>query len=147
MALTLAVTVTRDELGLADLNINDHLDYKVANQFMGGAVAWQKQTVSSPYMDGDLVVSRRRGDIVEPIDVYVYGSGHADLRSNTKVLIQAFTQENFNLAFTFDGNIRQYSCKCADYSVAYDQHLVHSKMHLVKFMVPRNPVAVSGGVN
>lgn len=147
MALTLSATITRDELGLSDLNINDGVNYKVTTAFMGGSVAWQRQTVSSPYIDGDVAISRRRPDVTETVEILVYGSGHANLRSNVGTLITAFTQEDYNLAFTFDGNIRKYDCKCADYTVQYDQALIHSKMHRVRFMVPRNPVAISGGID
>jgi hypothetical protein len=147
MALTLTAYVTRDELGLGDLDINDGVNFKVAGAFMGGSVAWQRNNVSSPYIDGDITVSRRRGDIVEPVEIWVYGDNHTELRDNLGELLTAFTQENYNLSFNFDGRNRKYDCKCADYTVSYEQAFVHSKMHKVVFNIPRNPIAIYGGIN
>lgn len=144
MALTLAASVTRDELGMGDLNINDHTSYALGVNILGGQVAWQKQQVTSPYIDGDITITRRRPTVMETIEINVYGTNHSTLITRLKTLVQAFSQDTFNLGVSFNGTLRQYQCEAADYSIEYNQPKIHSHQCLVRFSVPRNPIPIAG---
>ena len=142
--IALSATVTRSALGLSVLNINDHKDYIISTTMLGGSVTWQKQQVSSPYVDGDITITRRRPTIVEPIEIYVYGNNGTDLTNNVAKLIEAFTQDEFLMSIKINNSDRQYKCECSDYTIEYANTKYATNMTLVKFSTPRSPIATVG---
>lgn len=142
--LTVSAAVTRTDLGLSNLNINDHDKYILSTTILGGSVAWQKNQVSSPYVDGDITITRRRPTVIEPFEVYVYGTSGATLMTNTQALIDAFSQDSFSLSVTINGATRQYACETADYSLEYSHTKFASHMCTVRFQLPRNPIPTVG---
>lgn len=144
MALTFNASVTRSSLGLGDLNIHDYLNYVVTNKIFGGSVTWQRNQVSSPFVDGDVTVTRRRPNVSEAFSIHVHGEDHEELATNISTLIAAFTQDSFNLGVTVGNQTYQYQCEAADYQMEWDQSKMHSTMATINFQLPRRPVAVSG---
>lgn len=143
MALTVAATVTRSSLGLSTLNINDHVNYQLGAQIMGGTVTWDRNTVSSPYVDGDVTVSRRRPNINETIQVNILASSQAVMLTNIKALAEAFCQDTYTLTITMSGQTYQYKCESADYSIEWGIKM-HSDQCMMVFSVPRKPIALAG---
>jgi hypothetical protein len=141
---TVAISVTRSDLGLASLNINDHLDYKVGSEILGSMVTYDKKKVSSPYVNGDITVHRRRGNVNEKFSVYVYGADQAELRTNTIALIEAFSQNQFNLIITLDSVEYSYQCEASDYQIGWSNAHMFSKQVLVTFNLDRKPIALVG---
>ncbi len=142
--LTVVAAVTRTDLGLDPLDINDHSKYVLTTTILGGSVAWQKNQVSSPYVDGDITITRRRPTVMEPFEVYVYGTNGSTLMSNTEALIDAFSQDSFSLSITINGATRQYACETADYTIEYTHTKFASHMCTVRFQLPRSPIATVG---
>lgn len=142
--LTVTAVVTRSSLGLPNLNINDHSKYVLTTTMLGGSVAWQRNAISSPYVDGDITVTRRRPTVVEPMEIYVYGTNGANLMWNTAEVINAFCQDAFSLTVTINGATRQYSCESSDYSIEYNNAKFASKMCTVRLQVPRKPLPLVG---
>jgi hypothetical protein len=142
--IALTASVTRSALGLSNLNINDKKKYNITATMLGGGVSWQKQQVSSPYVDGDVTVTRRRPTVMEPLEIYVYGKTGNELTNNIRTLIDAFIQDTYNLLISIDGSTRQYKCECADYTIEYANTKFASGMTMVRFNVPRNPIPTVG---
>ena len=143
---TFAATVTRSDLGLGSLNINDNADYKVGNEIMGAMVTYDRKIVSSPYVNGDVTVHRRRGNVSEKFSVYVMAATQTELQTNTKTLIDAFSQNKFNLAVTLDSVQYTYQCEASDYQVEWSNAHMFSLMVKVTFNLIRNPIPLVGGV-
>lgn len=143
--LSVVAKVTRPSLGLPDLDINDHTYYTIAGQqIMGGTVQWDRKQVSAPWVDGDVTVARRRGNVMENLTVYVAGSTQADLNTNLQNLIGAFTQDRYTLSITIGSQQYAWDCETADYSVQFDTPHLHSLYVAATFSIPRKPVALSG---
>ena len=95
MSIPVTAYVTRELLALDNLYINDHLTYALTTTLMGGQSAWDRNEASSPWVDGEFTVSRKKRNVTEQIVIDVYGSDQVELQDNIKTLIQAFTQDNF----------------------------------------------------
>jgi hypothetical protein len=143
---TFAASVTRSDLGLGVLNINDQLDYIVGSDIMGAMVSYDRQTVSSPYVNGDVTVHRRRGSVTEKFSVYVLGDTQTELQNNIRTLISAFSQNKFNLVMLLDGIEWSYVCEASDYQVEWSNANFFSIKVKVVFNLLRSPIALVGGV-
>ena len=144
MALTFGASVSRTLLSLADLDINDSVNYLVGNQILGSGVSWERKQVSSPWVDGDFTVTRRRPNVSDKIEVRVYGGDQEELKDNLESLVEAMTQDNFILNLTLDAQSYSYSCESADYQISWGKELRHSNQTIVTFQIPRKPVALAG---
>jgi hypothetical protein len=144
--LGLAVTVSRTALGLADLDINDHVAYRCAAQLLGGQVTWRRNQVTSPWVDGAVTVSRAREMVTEQLGVEVFGADATELEAHVTTLIQAFQQSSFTLTVTVESLAHGYACEAADINYAQfwnGPRLVARQAQLV-FSVPRQPVPTAG---
>ena len=150
--LVLSVTISRALLGMDPLEINDQLAYKVAPGLMGGQVQWQRTTASSPYMDDDITVNRRRGRVTEPLLVEVFGRDEANpnasspaiLRANLDTLVRAMVQDSFEMKIVMDAQTYTYACEAADYGMQWTTPRFVARQLQVAFQIPRAPVPVSG---
>lgn len=145
MALSVTATVTRADLGLSPLNINDHSNYSLSPSVFGGSSTWERNRVSSPWVDGEITVSRRRATVTDTFVINVYGSNQADMLANIQELVQAFSQNSYHLTLTMNGTVYQYMCEAADYTVEWG-YKMHSNQTTVTFQVPRKPQPSNGGV-
>ncbi len=145
--LTMSVEISRTSLGLAALEINDHTSYIVAGpEFLGGQVAWDRSQVSSPFVDGEVTTHRRRQNVSENIAVEVLGDNTADLQSNTRAIIDAFSQDSFTLTVELDSSTSVYLCEAADYKVVSSGPRYVANQLQVVFAVPRKPMPISGDI-
>lgn len=143
--LPITARVTRPDLGLGDLDINDHVKYVVAGpQAMSGTVTWDRKQVNAPWVDGDITVARRRMNVMESLTIYVKGATQADMDANISALIAAFTQDRYGLQFIIGSANHAWDCEAADYTVVLDTVHFHALYAQVTFMIPRKPVALSG---
>jgi hypothetical protein len=141
----LSVEVNRDALALLPLEIADGNPYFVSTQFLGTGISWDRQTVSSRWVDGDYTVSRRRGNVVEQVAVEVRCASTLALRLATEVLIAAFTQDNYTMTVTVDGQVWAYQCEAADYqALQWSTPRLAAHQGQMLFGVPRRPIALAG---
>jgi hypothetical protein len=138
------VTVTRTALGLSVLNINDFVNYYCATEFLGGQVTWNRNQVSSPWVDGQYTTSRTRQNVMEKIGVEIVAADTADLKAKTDAIISAFMQSYFVLTATIDGATWSYACEAADYQQAFTGPRMYARQGQVLFDMPRRPVPLSG---
>lgn len=143
--LSVVAKVTRASLGLGDLNINDHVKYALAGpEIMSGQVSWQRTQASSPWVDGEVTVARRRGNVMEPLTVYVAGTSQSNLNSNIKALIDAFVQDRYTLSITVGSQQHDWDCESADYSVKMNTVYEYSRYVPVTFSIMRRPSPLTG---
>lgn len=145
--VAMSVTITRSSLGLLDLDINDHLNYIVAGpEFLGGQMSWERNQVSSPFVDGDFTVNRRRQNVTENVVIEIMAGSGLELQVNTRVLTQAFSQDEFYMKVEINRATSIYLCEAADYRLItsgprYVAHQIQSV-----FSVPRRPIPTSEGL-
>jgi len=145
--LGIIARVSRTLLGLSDLDINDHSNYVLAGpQPVQGAVQWDRQQISAPWVDGDITISRRRTNSTESISIYAAGSDQANLDANIGTLKDAFFQDRFVLQIIVGGSNHAWDCEAADLTqVLYDTSHVVARYVTVTFSVPRMPIPLAGG--
>lgn len=141
--LTLSVLVSRELLGLSDLELNDHSKFILAPS-SPGQITWQRQTASSIFVDDDVTIHRRRSKVTENIVIEVKGSDQGALQANLTEILNAFIQDNYTITTTFDSTEYQWLCEAADYQVIWDGPRVISKQVQVQLQVPRSPVPLQG---
>ena len=145
-SLGMSVTVTRTQLGLSPLAINDHISYYVADTFMGGQVSWTRNQVTSPFVDGAVTVNRTRSMVTEQVVIEVLGGTQALIQANAATLISAFLQDSFLLTITVATTTYQYLCEASDFQVTWTGPRFFAKQAQVTFSMPRQPIPVIGGV-
>jgi hypothetical protein len=139
--------ISRDDLGLAALTLNDHINYYVAGTFMSGSLSWNRNQISSPWTDGSATTYRYREMVTENITLECLGGPkdtQAALYANISAAIAAFSQDNFLLSIVTAGQQVEYQCEAADYQVAWDGPRMIARQLQVIFQVPRQPMPLEG---
>lgn len=146
---TIQILCSRGELGLTDLDLNDHVNFYVSSDsILSGTIQFRRNTITSPYVASAFQVNAVP-DIVQDVfavEVMNGGFGTTGLQNNYATLIQAFTfQYNFNLSFIWSsGAIYTYSCQQSDYTTDWTQGRAQAQQLQVRFTLYRSPVAVNG---
>lgn len=151
--ITLDVVISRDLLALAPLDINDNVLYRCTPTLLGGNITWNRQTVTSPYIDGAATVSRTREMVQEQIAVDIWGRtnaspalSNAQLKANMDIVAAAFLQDFFTITVTVDSAVYEYNGEAADYQTIWNGDRFRSKLGQLVFTMPRQPVPVLGVV-
>lgn len=144
--LSISALVSRTQLSLANLDINDHVKYVLAGPLaFSGAVQWNRTQVEAPWVDGQITTERHRVNTTESLGVYVAGTSMADLDANLGTLIEAFSQDRFTFQLVVGGANHAWDCEAADVSqVLYDTAHAVAKYVTVTFAVPRKPIPLAG---
>lgn len=143
--LDITALVSRDELALADLDINDEVNYRLAQQFRPGGVTWSKEFVESPFVHGRYVVGERKQSTEGSLGVFVTADTHAALHTNVETLVDAFTeQRTYVLRLVVEGQDLRWKCERADYEVAFTTAHVNALYVPVAFSFHRHPIPVQG---
>lgn len=137
--------ISRLELSLAPLDLNDHVNYQVASEILGGSQTWRRMSVSSPYVDGEYTVNATRGRVEERFGVQVYAEDQQTLQENIGLLVDAVSQFRFQLRLEMDEAVYIWQCEAADYTLDFNQSRMMAKRALVNLLIPRSPKLVRGG--
>lgn len=141
----LSVLINRDLLGLGELEIASDPVYYLAPTFLGGNVQWDRQSASSRWVDGDYTTSRRRGTVMEAVQVEIKCATLVEVQAAMQVLIDAFTQDHYTMTITAGSALYVYDCESADYQNAmWTTPRLASPQGQIVFNVPRRPVASVG---
>lgn len=151
--LTITASVSRDSLGLADLNIDDGSAYELVTAGPG-LRRWVRDLAVAPAVHGAAQVSARMDLQVAPVSVRVLASTKASLDTRSAALVAAFSQLRFNLTITIDGGTETWKCFAADGGPSADGSssdgswdkygLLAAYRQVYAFQVPRQPVPVDG---
>lgn len=144
--LDMSVVISRDNLALGPLEINDGYIYQIGDQFLGGQVSYDRQEVGGPNTDGSLTTGRTLQKVQEPVAVEVWGRTNLDaslrnaaLQANIDALSAAFMQNTFTLSVTIDTAVWEYSGEAADVQITWMGTRFMAKKGKVTFTVPRQP--------
>lgn len=147
--LAISASITRSELLLAPLSLEVPGQYQIMRSTLGpGAISWRRQTASSPFVHGQVLVNAVKDVATSTLGVRVIGGSASSLWSRIDTLLRAFEQFSFDLTVALDGQTFTWRCQAADYSVGesgvfQDFHL-RSLQQEVQFSIPRHPTPVAG---
>jgi hypothetical protein len=142
----LSVTVTRAALGLGPLEIATSREYYLSTQFLGAGVQWDRQQVSSIWLDGAVTTSRHRQMVTEQLAVEVVGDDLPAVQDRINELVAAFIQDSYVMTVKAGGTTRSYRCEAADYQdLSWTTPRLAAAQGQVLLSVPRQPVALTGG--
>ena len=143
--LDVTAFVTRDELELGLLDINDGDNFILGKGIQVGKLVWRKDTVTSPYVHGRFPVREVMDAVESTLVVYAKGESHAVLTENIGVLIAPFTEQSeYELQINVEGQSYHWRCERADYEVAFATETLNALLVPVQFTIYRSPIAVAG---
>lgn len=150
--ILVAVSVTRDELSLPDLELNDTLNdgpFRVIRAGLGpGPSTVRLGKTSSEVVDGDFIYAYSLETVVMPLAIRVTGEDASEVNSNIELLVAAFRQLSYQLTFSVEGAPFSYICQPAQ--ISYGAEGVIQEFHMkarqqeVRFQIPRHPSPVAG---
>lgn len=148
--LTITASLTRVELSLAVLNINDQTNYKII-KVGPGSVEWDRQYAGSPFIHGETLVNAVMKQGKLPLSVRCKGSTSGVVDTNRAALCRALEQFTYTLSLTVDGVSWSWKCDPADYSVdetdgAFNGFFTRAKQSVVTADIPRDPIPLSGSL-
>lgn len=148
--IVFAVIISRDDLGLADLDLNDHVNYYISNQnFLGQTVTFNRNQISSPFIDGQITTFRNMQSIQDQLTLEVLSSdgSYLALMNNVRAAVAAFLQDSYTLTFEYGVSARtvKYQCEAADYTIDYDNQRWIAPQINATFAFYRQPIALVGG--
>lgn len=148
--LDVSVLLTRPELSLTPLELNDEENYTIIRNGIGlGSVVRKRLTSDSPWVEGRTLIHQVKEQVTVPLAVRVHGSSNNDLAVKVSNLLRALDQFSYRITVTIGGVVwGQYDCEAADYSVGdsgvfQDLHY-RSLIQEVSAEIPRMPTPVSG---
>lgn len=144
MTLPVAAWVTRDELGLDDLDIDDGDRYVMTNKVNPGSVSWSRQQVESNFVHGAFTIGRRKDLSTMEMVINVEADHFHNLTNYVEELVEAFEQDTFRLHIEVEGRTYEWMCETADHAVSWDPVRVHNRRVSVAFSIPRQPIPVRG---
>lgn len=143
--LSIIASVTRAELFLADLDLNDGVKFTLGQNVNVGSVTWRKETAQSPFVQGRVPVHEVKDASESTIVVYVLGATHAALNANLKELLDAFTEQySYILRINVEGSDNQWECERADYEVAFATETLSARFVPVTLSFHRKPTPAVG---
>lgn len=150
MSLTLACEISRTELALANLALEDEANGYEIVSLGPGALSWRRETVRSPYVHGETLVTAVKDLSIAPMTVRVKASSAATLDTRLDALLDAFAQFEYSIGVTIDGVSKIWTCQPADLSVGdggeFNKYQLMAKMYEVTLSIPRHPVPTSGSM-
>ena len=143
--LAIIASVTRTELTLADLDLNDMTKFILGQNINVGSVTWRKEAAQSPFIQGRIPVHEVKDAAESSIVVYVLGATHAALNANIKELLDAFTEQySYILRINVEGVDNQWECERADYEVAFATETLNARFVPVTLSFHRKPTPAVG---
>jgi hypothetical protein len=151
------MTVTRTELALSPLDINDEGTYYLLyDGFSSGGGRWQRHMVESPYTDGEYEVGKRLRNSEVGIALAVKGATSTALDTAMAALIHpdtgAFTaQYDYQVSVAIDGLTRTWRCYAAEWEVDWKGGWIDGIVPdlgpyyaPIALAIPRRPVPIAG---
>lgn len=145
MAEFIVVTISLDGDEEEDgLILEPDTGYYIARDGIGpGAVSWRRDTVTSPYVGGDVLVHAVKDVQVIPVNLRVVGTTAEDLHTKIQTLTDAVSQFSYTVTAVIDNVEYEWTCQPADWSVGssgawMDMHL-RSLTQPVTLSIPRQP--------
>jgi hypothetical protein len=140
-----SVVVSRTELGLSDLQLEQANKYYLPDGTFGtGETGHRRVTSESPMVKGRYPSSIIEADRVGNIAVHVL-STEANIQADCQTIIDAMIQFRFMLAWQWDGLSGTWQCETADWALG-QSGVIHVKFlkvntQIIYFTVPHNRIS------
>lgn len=145
--LTITATISRTDLALADLALEDPGTYRIV-ELSTGTVTWRRETVESPNVRGRGLIGAVQDTKTGRIVIRASASSAAALATRTATLTDAFEQLGYTLTVTIDGVTHSWACECADWAPgtdgAVDKFELADRQRTLAFTWPHDPVPLAG---
>jgi hypothetical protein len=123
------------------LELNDGTHLVLAKEtFSEASVTKRKTEATNPYLEGTHTVSALREEVLETVAIYVYGADHFATALKTRVVTDAFDQNEYRIIIGTENAWRVWWCGSANYRIDSSQELLHARMCKITIEVPRHPV-------
>lgn len=142
--------IERAYLGLPDLDINDHKNFILSgNTMLGGSTTFRRQTVKSPYVEGEITVNRVKEMVEHQVYVDVISSDglQTTIAKNRDVVIDAFQQDFFQMTILLDDAYYIWQCEASDMVEQWTIERLHSQRFQLQFNVRCFPTLLSHQIN
>lgn len=145
--LTISGFVTRPELAMADLALHTASVYEIVSIDPGQAIQ-RRTTASSPFVQGETLVSSVKEQTRLAMRIRVKGTSQATLESRTATLLAAFDQFHYEISVTIEGTVHRWACDAADFGPVsgIDKFGIAMLQQEYGFDIPRHPVPVTGAI-
>jgi len=126
--------------GLENISLNDHVNYQVAaDEFGNKQTSLRRIEAESPYYDGTFTIHVTKGNIMEPLSLYVRGATQNQVTENLLFLEELFMQPTYTMTLRMDDHLETWKCWPAEYSIERSHVFMHAGMAVFKVQVPRHP--------
>lgn len=146
--MTLSVVVTRAELSLSNLELQDPANGYSIYKIGPGAVSWRRETAKAMYAHGGTLVTAVKDLQVFPMGVRVRASSAATKETRLAVLLAAFSQFSYTVITTINGIDYTWVCQPADWSTGeggeFDKFYEMVHMTQVDLSITRSPTPSTG---
>jgi hypothetical protein len=143
--MTRSVVVSRKELGLSNLSLEQVNKYYIPDGTFGaGETGHRRVTSESPMVKGRYPSSVIEADRVANIGVHVM-STLENLQADCQIVIDAMSQFRYTLAWSWNGLSGTWQCEAADWAVGQsgvlDQRFLEIHTQIIYFTVPHNRIS------
>lgn len=139
---TFSVTLTRTDLSLADLEINED-PYQIQTIDPGGMTN-NRVGVRSAFVEGEAYVHETFDNPDMQVVVWVTGADIATLKTNLTTLADALSQRQFVVTMTIDGTAFAWTGHRGDYRADLRPEFWHTLKVPVTITFPRYAIADDG---
>ena len=139
------ITVSRTELGLPPLNLNDATNgYYVSDEWKPGGVLWERhESATSPFAHGSTIIAQRKTNVEEIFTVYILASNQTEYNTRVNALRAAFAQFRYTVAINWDAlTVTHQAVGAGDITVAggnANPILHRAGWHAFEITFPRKP--------
>lgn len=121
-------------------SVNDGFRFRLTADSLGeSTVTFKRIEAESPFYDGTYQVHATKGNINETVAVRVIGADNIDVSDKLEMLIKWFTQPSFKIRKTLGADRVTWDCYTAEYGIDRSHVMLHNRMAIIKFSVPRLP--------
>lgn len=113
-----------------------------ADSFASRQVQLRKVEAEGEWVEGSYTTRSVRGNIVEPLVVYVSGATIYECRMRTKALTDALEQLRFGFTLTVEDYKETWSCFASEYTIEANQPLMFARKVIVRASVPHLPAVI-----
>lgn len=139
------ITITRTELGLSSLNLNDPTNgLFVSDDWRPGGVVWERYEAStSPFAHGTTIVAQRKINQDEIFTIYINALSSATYNARLSEIKEALSQFRYDITINWDGKSVSYGAVGAG-DIVYegdrvDPVLHRAGWHAFTITIPRRP--------
>jgi hypothetical protein len=136
--IALSVKLYTSASTFIDLNASP---YRIADgSFAQQSVQHRRKTASSPFLEGEYVISSLRQNVTEQFSVYVSGASQYATQTAVVALQNALEQTQFSIVKTVNNLQVTWSCYASDYTMQSNRALTNANLVQIQIQLIRDPI-------